>query len=323
MHISALAWCFSVLIWTAEPIPRLVLDGHWPTPSRLLQYSEWRVVEIRADAFTLDLSSSDYDRLTLNCGRFVLRSSLNRLDHQTGVCRIDESQDRRLLVKPSYGFLSDFWLPTHSEIKEGEWKACVALASIEPPDGFRVNAGDGRVAVRLELLPRSIEQYIFVAEGRIRRAHTPSDRIQVLCGVAKFHLLVGNRVLARSTALELRDLAEELPDSVYFGYALEEAHSVLGQLAAENGRMEDARAHLLAAGAAPAPSKSISLGPKPDMTFAREMAERGEIETVLEYLKLCEQKAKLNPYRLAAIRVSFREGKIVPELEEQCLPIAR
>jgi hypothetical protein len=60
---------------------------------------------------------------------------------------------------------------------------------------------------------------------------------------------------------------------------------VLGRIALEEGRVEEAKRHLLAAGKSNGSPVLGSFGPS--MTLAKELREKGEQETVLQYLEMC------------------------------------
>lgn len=61
-------------------------------------------------------------------------------------------------------------------------------------------------------------------------------------------------------------------------------HTKLGRVALRKGDIEEAKKQLLASGHTPGSPQLNSFGP--DFTLARELAEKGEFETVLEFLDL-------------------------------------
>lgn len=69
-----------------------------------------------------------------------------------------------------------------------------------------------------------------------------------------------------------------------YGNIIHNANQILGRCALRNGKLAAAKRYLLAAGATPGSPQLNSFGPK--MSLARELAQRGEMETVLKYLDL-------------------------------------
>ena len=89
------------------------------------------------------------------------------------------------------------------------------------------------------------------------------------------------------------------------------------------GNLAAAKKHLLAAGATPGSPQLNSFGPQ--MQLARELLEKGEKETVLQYLDLVarfwanpDERTEANPKRIArehlkqleAWKKQIREGKV-------------
>ena len=69
------------------------------------------------------------------------------------------------------------------------------------------------------------------------------------------------------------------------GDAIHQGHTVLGRLALERGRVEDARKHMVESGRTPGSASLGALGPS--MALAKELLDRGERDVVVEYLELC------------------------------------
>jgi hypothetical protein len=62
---------------------------------------------------------------------------------------------------------------------------------------------------------------------------------------------------------------------------------VLGRIAVREGRIEDAKRFLIEAGKSPGSPQLDSFGP--DMGLAKDLLEKGERDTVLEYFQLCRK----------------------------------
>jgi len=71
------------------------------------------------------------------------------------------------------------------------------------------------------------------------------------------------------------------------GNRIHHGNLILGRIALRKGDVEEAKIRLLAAGKTPGSPQLDSFGP--NMTLAKELLERGERETVLEYFTLCSQ----------------------------------
>jgi hypothetical protein len=70
-------------------------------------------------------------------------------------------------------------------------------------------------------------------------------------------------------------------DAVYTG------HLVLGRIALEEGRLDEAKLHLLASGKISGSPVLSSFGP--NMSLAKDLLDKGEQESVLQYLELCRE----------------------------------
>lgn len=107
-----------------------------------------------------------------------------------------------------------------------------------------------------------------------------------LNAVAKNAFDNGDFVNAKAYAIELETLTPKYDDHRFYGEAVQDSNIVLGSIALKEGRVEDAKNHLLAAGMSPGSPRMRVWGP--DMSLAKDLLEQGEKETVLEYLKLCK-----------------------------------
>jgi len=69
-----------------------------------------------------------------------------------------------------------------------------------------------------------------------------------------------------------------------YGNILHDANQILGLAALQEGRLDDAKQHLAAAGSTPGSPQLNSFGPK--MALAQALLEQNESECVIEYLNL-------------------------------------
>ena len=123
------------------------------------------------------------------------------------------------------------------------------------------------------------------AEVRLAKAATPEDRFYALGPVAKHRADKGDVASAQAMATELLGMAPQFKDNWNYGNAIHDGNVVLGRVALRRGDVAAARAHLAAAGQTPGSPQLNSFGP--NMTLARDLAERGEREAVLRYFDAC------------------------------------
>lgn len=90
------------------------------------------------------------------------------------------------------------------------------------------------------------------------------------------------------------------------GDAIHQGNIVLGRLALRKGDLEGARRALLAAGKTPGSSSLASTGP--DLQLARDLLERGESATVVQYLEECGAFWDANRGKLAEWIVLIKAG---------------
>lgn len=115
-------------------------------------------------------------------------------------------------------------------------------------------------------------------------------RFHALDYAAKMSLAVGRTEDARQFARDMMILDDKYsrssPEKRNWDVA-HDANLVLGQIAVEEGRMDDAKKHLLAAGQTTGSPVLGSFGP--NMGLAKALLEKGEQEAVLKYLELCRK----------------------------------
>ncbi|HEY5914197.1 MAG TPA: hypothetical protein VJA21_26720 [Verrucomicrobiae bacterium] len=107
---------------------------------------------------------------------------------------------------------------------------------------------------------------------------------------AKISLAVGRTEEARQFARDMLVLDDKYsrgdPEKAN-GDAVHDGHLVLGLIASDEGQVEEAKRHLLAAGKSRGSPVLGSFGP--NMSLAKELLEKGEQETVLQYLESCRK----------------------------------
>ncbi|MFH1418313.1 MAG: hypothetical protein ABII12_08530 [Planctomycetota bacterium] len=111
-----------------------------------------------------------------------------------------------------------------------------------------------------------------------------------------------------------------------YGNVVHNANEVLGRLDLRDGRVQDAKKHLLIAGRAPASPELHHYGPS--LFLARELLQQGERTAVLKYLDLVNELWKPYPYirqkerRVATWREDIKSGNTPWPTLQSCSPRA-
>jgi len=92
---------------------------------------------------------------------------------------------------------------------------------------------------------------------------------------------------AKSEAKELKLEAANFKDDWNYGNAIQDSNIVFGRLALRDGRLEEAKKYLLAAGNSPGSPQMDSFGP--NFSLANDLLAKGEKGTVLTYLNQCKK----------------------------------
>jgi hypothetical protein len=128
------------------------------------------------------------------------------------------------------------------------------------------------------------------AMGALAKATNEYVRFLCLDRAAKMSLAVGRTEDARQFATDMLLLDDKysLGDSEKAnGDVVYNGHLVLGRIALDEGRIEEAKRHLLAAGKSKGSPVLDSFGP--NMSLAKDLLDKGEQETVLQHLELCRK----------------------------------
>lgn len=138
------------------------------------------------------------------------------------------------------------------------------------------------------LLQQNASNNFVRAMMNLANARTESDRYRVLGEAAKSGFIYGRIEDARNCARELLSLDEKFKDEPWRnGNAVYDGHLVLGRIAAEEGRMDEAREHLLESGKSTGSPVLGSFGP--NMSLARDLLQSGERDGVLQFFDLCRR----------------------------------
>jgi tetratricopeptide (TPR) repeat protein len=142
----------------------------------------------------------------------------------------------------------------------------------------------------------------------LNKAKTERERFYALNDAAKESLNAGHIQEAKSFAEELQKLMSHYQKDWNYGNAVQDVHIVFGRIAILEGRLDDAKKHLLEAGKTPGSPQLDSFGP--NMTLAKELFEKGDRDTVLKYFELCSKFWEMDFDKLKEWAVDVKKGKL-------------
>jgi len=145
------------------------------------------------------------------------------------------------------------------------------------------------------------------ASEKLAKAKTDQERFYALNDAAKQSFVLGKTEAAGRYASNLLALLPQFPNDWNYGNAVQDANLVLGRIAVQEGRMEDAKRHLLEAGKSPGSPVMNSFGP--NMSLAKDLIEKGERAVVLEYFELCRKFWQMDNGRLEQWSRDMKAGK--------------
>ena len=138
-------------------------------------------------------------------------------------------------------------------------------------------------AARVKAASQSLAAY----ERALKLSSDRFSRRGALIDAARVAVDAGALDKARSYAEEGLKTADDGFPSGLDGNTLHYGHTVLGRVALRQGDLAQASKHLLEAGRTPGSPNLGSFGP--NMMLAKELLEKGERESVLEYFQLCKR----------------------------------
>jgi hypothetical protein len=114
-----------------------------------------------------------------------------------------------------------------------------------------------------------------------------SSRYNRLNFLAKEAFDAGALKQASQYAIELLNPTPEHLKNWNYGSAIHTGNTVLGRIALRQGQLEPAKTYLLKAGQTPGAPTLNTFGP--NMSLAKELAEKGEKDVVIQYFDLCRK----------------------------------
>ena len=148
--------------------------------------------------------------------------------------------------------------------------------------GFLTGTGRSLGAEEGDLPPKEQERRMKLVGGDLSVATNEVERFHALGGAALNRLRDGKVKEAEALATELARLAPKYKQDWNYGNAIADANQVLGQIALSKGDIKEAKKHLLASADSKGSPQLDSFGPS--FVLARELAEKGERETVIAFL---------------------------------------
>jgi hypothetical protein len=147
-----------------------------------------------------------------------------------------------------------------------------------------------------------------VASGDLSAATDELERFYALGSAARKAFKAGDLKKAEELAQELEKLTPKHPKDWNYGNAVQDSNQVLGRIALRNGDVAEAKKRLLASANSKGSPQMNSFGP--NMILAKELLEKGEKETVIEYFDLCAKFWTMGQDKLKDWRASAQQGNI-------------
>lgn len=146
------------------------------------------------------------------------------------------------------------------------------------------------------------------AVQKLASTKTPEERFYALDAAAKESFVVGNVEEARKYANELLTAAAKFPGDWNYGNAIQDGNLVLGRIALKEGHMTEAKQYLLKSAASKGSPQMNSFGP--NLSLAKDLLEKGERDSVLEYFGLCRKFWTMGLKNLDDWSQAVKDGKV-------------
>jgi hypothetical protein len=229
------------------------------------------------------------------------------LDNSNGIPPVTRSEQLELIkLRHQVRELNERMVESHARERRANVRAVVQ--SILP-----TSAASGPWKIKPEwkgMEAQATNQYV-QAMRALASATNDYVRFLSLDSAARMSLVVGRTEDARQFATDMLLLDDKYsrgdPEKAN-GNAVFNGNLVLGRLALDEGRVEEAKRHLLAAGKTRGATALDSFGP--NMSLAKDLLEKGESEAVLQYLELCRKFWSLHSGKLDEWIKDIHAGRI-------------
>ncbi|MEI8291768.1 MAG: RNA polymerase subunit sigma-24 [Verrucomicrobiota bacterium] len=164
---------------------------------------------------------------------------------------------------------------------------------------YALNAGTGKTDPAKSL----------AAFQRAQAADTDADsRFYRLSDLALQAFAAGDLKNAEQYAGELLATATQYPKDWNYGNAILMGNTVLGRIALRQGQVKAAKEYLFKAGQTPGSPQLNSFGP--NMSLAKELAEKGEQDAVIKYFDQCRKFWSMGADKLDAWTKTVKAGRV-------------
>jgi len=165
----------------------------------------------------------------------------------------------------------------------------------------------------------SDKAYAKILEAKDKKAiddaKKESDKFHLLNDAAKDSYRAGDYEQARTYAEELKAMLPRYDDDWNYGNAIVDVNVVLGRLALQENKVDDAKKYLLAAGETTGSPQLNTYGP--NMGLALDLLRKGESDVVLQFLKQCTKFWDMGKIDLKQWTDTINKKKI-PVLSSAC-----
>ena len=185
-----------------------------------------------------------------------------------------------------------------------------AISSSEPGQTQSSAAALRPILARLGMAPATPQEQLAALEKHTAGL-SEEELFWKLPDLAKRAFDAGDIGKAVAYSNRLLQMAPQYPKNPNYGNAIFYGNLVLGRVAVQQGRLTQASQYLLAAGGTPGSPSLNSFGP--NMALARELLEKGQSDSVLQYFALCKNFWKMERGKLDEWSATVRSGGI-PDL---------
>ncbi|MCA9229560.1 MAG: hypothetical protein KDA57_02830 [Planctomycetales bacterium] len=165
------------------------------------------------------------------------------------------------------------------------------------------------------------KQSLEYLEESMRLSDRQASAVQKSSELAAMAHAAGEFEKARSYAKERLQAATPQSESWNYGNVIHNMNVILGRIALQEGKLDEAKHYLLEAGKSPGSPQLNSFGPQ--FTFARELLEQGEKAVVIEYLdsvgKFWADPEARDPSNQNSVRVAQEHAQLLAKWKKEIL----
>jgi len=156
--------------------------------------------------------------------------------------------------------------------------------------------------------PVTPEARLEKATNTLASAAGEAEKFYALDDAAKQSFVAGKIENARQYATELLTLAPKYRGDWNYGNAIQDGNMVLGRIALQERKTNEAKKYLLHAGKSSRSPQMDSFGP--NMSLARDLLKAGDRDTPLQYFELCRKFWTMDRGQLDDWRDAVKAGKV-------------